>query len=239
MSPLAPPVVHANDRTTMPSSHRPPGAERGAASDATHATAEAETERATAADAPTVRDGAPRAAALWSQLHAELHRLAHGLLRSERADHTLQTTALVHEAWLRLGADESWGGRGRFLAAAARAMRCILVDHARAHNRHKRNGGRAAVSLDASGDHHGGPAATAFAIADAYGEVVDLLALDAALDRLAKSSELAARIVELRFFAGMSHEEIAAACGVSLRTVERNFRFARACLYRELSERSS
>jgi RNA polymerase sigma-70 factor (ECF subfamily) len=168
------------------------------------------------------------AAALWSQLHAELHRLAHALLRRERADHTLQTTALVHEAWLRLGADESWGGRGRFLAAAARAMRCILVDHARAHNRHKRNGGASPVPLDES-----------FAIADAYGEVVDLLALDVALDRLAATSELAARVVELRFFAGMSHEEIAAACGVSLRTVERNFRFARVCLYRELAEPTS
>jgi RNA polymerase sigma-70 factor, ECF subfamily len=239
MIPLARLLVHANDRTTMPPLHRPPAANRGSASDATLAAAGADTERAAAADAPTVRDDVPRAAALWSQLHAELHRLAHGLLRRERADHTLQTTALVHEAWLRLGADESWGGRGRFLAAAARAMRCILVDHARAHNRHKRSGGRTSVSLDASGDHHEGTTATAFAIADAYGQVVDLLALDAALDRLAESSELAARIVELRFFAGMSHEEIAAACGVSLRTVERNFRFARACLYRELSERSS
>lgn len=196
MTPLVGASVPVDDRTTMTPGDRPPR-----------------------------DDSTPRAAALWSQLHAELHRLAHGLLRRERPDHTLQTTALVHEAWLRLGSDESWGGRGRFLAAAARSMRCILVDHARAHGRHKRGGGATTTSLDER-----------FAVADVYGEAVDLLALDAALDRLAATHELGARIVELRFFAGMSHDEIAAACGVSLRTVERNFRLARACLYRELRE---
>jgi RNA polymerase sigma-70 factor (ECF subfamily) len=219
MMPLAAATVRAGDRATMAVSDRP--SERPGSS--TEATRDEPTTAGPDALAPP--DGTPRAAALWAQLHAELHRLAHGLLRRERADHTLQTTALVHEAWLRLGSDASWGGRGRFLGAAARAMRCILVDYARAHGRHKRGGGVAPLPLDER-----------FAVADAYGEAVDLLALDVALDRLAASSELAARIVELRFFAGMSHEEIAAACGVSLRTVERNFRLARACLYRELVE---
>lgn len=215
MTPLVVASVRANDGPIMTPGDRPPRDEP--------------LHRAMLATTVPVADDAvtPRAAALWSQLHAELHRLAHGLLRRERADHTLQTTALVHEAWLRLGGDESWGGRGRFLGAAARAMRCILVDHARAHGRAKRGGGLATTPLDER-----------FAVADAYGEVVDLLALDAALDRLAAGNELGARIVELRFFAGMSHEEIAAACGVSLRTVERNFRLARACLYRELREGS-
>lgn len=160
----------------------------------------------------------------WSMIYAELHGLAHGLMRRERGDHTLQTTALVHEAWLRVGDDPSWGSRGEFLAAAARAMRCILVDHARGRGRVKRNAGRTTEPLDD------------LAIADAYGEVVDLLALDAALDRLAERNELAARIVELRFFAGMAHAEIAAVCATPLRTVERTFRLARATLYRHLRE---
>lgn len=160
----------------------------------------------------------------WSTLYAELHGLAHGLMRRERGDHTLQTTALVHEAWMRVGDDPSWASRGEFLAAAARAMRCILVDHARTRGRVKRGGGQGTVPLDD------------LAIADAYGEVVDLLALDAALDRLAAKDELAARIVELRFFAGMAHDEIAAVSGVPLRSVERTFRLARAKLYRYLQD---
>jgi RNA polymerase sigma-70 factor, ECF subfamily len=160
----------------------------------------------------------------WSALYAELHGLAHGMMARERGDHTLQTTALVHEAWMRLGGATAWEDRGQFLAAAARSMRCILVDHARTRGRLKRSGTEPTASFEG------------LAIADIYGEAVDLLALDAALDRLATTSELAARIVELRFFAGMSHAEIAEACKLSKRTVERTFRLARAVLFRDLGE---
>ena len=156
----------------------------------------------------------------WHALYAELRGLAHALMRRERAEHTLQTTALVHEAWLRLGSDR-WEQRAQFMAAAARAMRCILMDHARGRGRAKRGGGQSS-------------SADVFAIADAYGELVDLLALDAALDRLAAVDEVAAQIVELRFFAGMNHDEVAAVCGISRRTVDRTFRLARAYLYEAL-----
>ncbi len=157
----------------------------------------------------------------WIALYAELRGLAHALMRGERKEHTLQTTALVHEAWLRIGSNR-WEQRGQFMAAAARAMRCILIDHARGRGRAKRGGGQE-------------PAADAFAIADAYGELVDLLALDAALDRLDAVDPLAAQIVELRFFAGMNHDEVAAVCGISRRTVDRTFRYARAYLYEALA----
>lgn len=157
----------------------------------------------------------------WLALYAELRGLAHALMRHERADHTLQTTALVHEAWLRLG-DARWEQRAHFMAAAARAMRCILTDHARGRGREKRGGGRERTDDVA-------------AIADAYGEIVDLLALDAALDRLAAVDEVAAQIVELRFFGGMNHDEVAAVCGISRRTVDRMFRLARAYLYEAMA----
>lgn len=157
-------------------------------------------------------------------LYAELRSLAHGMMRRERSEHTLQTTALVHEAWIRLGPGGGFENRHHFLGAAANAMRRILVEHARGRGREKRGGGADRVPLDEQ------------SLADLYAETVDLLALDAALDRLAARSELGARIIELRFFAGMSHDEIATACDVSLRTVERNFRFARAYLHRELDE---
>jgi RNA polymerase sigma-70 factor (ECF subfamily) len=163
----------------------------------------------------------------WAMLYTELHAVAHALMRRERVEHTLQTTALVHEAWMRVGTKPMWQDRAQFLAAAAHAMRRILVDHARTRGRQKRKAGDERVPLD-----H-------VCIADAYGEAVDLLALDAALDRLAAQNALGARVVELRFFAGMTHDEIAEACSVSLRTVERTFRFARAHLYRDLGEPSS
>ncbi|HET6584264.1 MAG TPA: ECF-type sigma factor [Nannocystaceae bacterium] len=169
----------------------------------------------------------PSDAERWAALYTELHAVAHALMRRERAEHTLQTTALVHEAWMRVGVNPMWQGRAQFLASAAKAMRRILVDHARMRGRQKRKTREERVPLD-----H-------VCIADAYGEAVDLLALDAALDRLADQNALGARIVELRFFAGMTHDEIAEACSVSLRTVERNFRFARAHLYRDLAEHST
>lgn len=159
-----------------------------------------------------------------SALYAELRSLAHGMMRRERGEHTLQTTALVHEAWLRLGPGGGWDSQHHFLGAAAHAMRRILVEHARGRGRAKRGGGEAHVPFDEP------------TIADAYGDAVDLLALDAALDRLAVRDERGARIVELRFFAGMSLPEIATLCDASLRTVERQFRFARAYLHRELGD---
>lgn len=164
----------------------------------------------------------------WATLYAELRAVAHGLMRRERAEHTLQTTALVHEAWLKLGADDLQH-RGQFMAAAARAMRCILTDHARGRARVKRGAGQVA-SADVS-EAEGG----ALAIADAYGELVDLLALDAALDQLAKIDELAAQIVELRFFGGLNHDEIASLWNISRRTVDRSFRLARAYLLEAMS----
>lgn len=157
-------------------------------------------------------------------LYAELRSLAHGMMRKERGEHTLQTTALVHEAWLRLGPDGQWDSRHHFLGAAAHAMRRILVEHARGRARDKRGGGATRIVFDEP------------SIADVYGDAVDLLALDAALDRLALRNEQGARIIELRFFAGMTLPEIAVACEMALRTVERNFRFARAYLHRELGE---
>jgi RNA polymerase sigma factor (TIGR02999 family) len=176
-----------------------------------------------------VSDSAPAAAPIpvleegerWIALYGELRSLAHALMRRERNEHTLQTTALVHEAWLRLGSDR-WEQRSQFMAAAARAMRCILMDHARARGRDKRGGGQK-------------PVGDVFAIADAYGELVDLLALDVALDRLGAVDEMAAQIVELRFFAGMNHDEIAALCRISRRTVDRMFRLARAYLFEAMT----
>lgn len=162
-----------------------------------------------------------------SALYTELRSLAHGMMRRERGGHTLQTTGLVHEAWMRLGPGGQWDSRHHFLGAAATAMRRILVEYARARGRDKRGGGAQVVSLDTSAD---------VSIAELYGQAVDLLALDGALDQLAARNELGARIIELRFFAGMSHDEIATACGVSLRTVERSFRFARAYLHNALSD---
>lgn len=159
----------------------------------------------------------------WSALYLELRALARAVMRREHDGHTLQTTALVHEAWMRLRGDPAWASRAHFLATAARTMRRVLVDHARAKGRQKRDGGDRPLEI-VGGD----------GLADLYTRAVDMLALDAALDRLAAQSELGARIVELRFFAGMSHPEIASVCGTSQRTVERTFRFARAYLYRDL-----
>jgi RNA polymerase sigma factor (TIGR02999 family) len=168
-----------------------------------------------------------RASDPWSALYIELRALARGVMQREHQGHTLQTTALVHEAWMRLRGDPAWASRAHFLATAARTMRRVLVDHARAKGRLKRDGGSDPL-----------PIVGGEGLADLYARAVDMLALDAALDRLAAHSELGARIVELRFFAGMAHPEIAEVCGVSQRTVERTFRLARAYLYRDLGDAS-
>jgi len=156
-------------------------------------------------------------------VYGELRRLAHYYLRSERPDHTLQSTALVHEAYLRLLSQEpnSLQNRAHFFAVASRLMRQILVDFARSHRAAKRNLGYT-LSLDE-------------AVAPAQSKDIDLVALDDALNKLLRLSERQSRIVELRFFGGLSIEETSQVLGVSPATVERDWTIARAWLHREIS----
>ncbi len=167
------------------------------------------------------RAGAGDAAAaeeLLRVVYGELRQLAAAALSRERAGHTLQPTALVNEAWLRLaGPSAGWSGRGHFFGAAGRAMRQVLVDHARARNAGKRGGGRASVELDES-------------LLAWESRALDLLALDEALAELSRVDERAVRIVELRFFAGLEMAEVARALELSLPTVERGWRMARLWL---------
>ena len=155
-------------------------------------------------------------------VHQELHRIARGCMRGERAGHSLQATALVYEAYLRLiGAQQvDWQNRVHFLAVSARLMRRILVDFARAKNYQKRGGGAQAVTLD-----------EALVVVEPGR---DLIAIDEALDALAKMDERKAKVVEMRFFGGLTVEETAAALGVSPDTVMRDWRLAKAWLMREL-----
>ena len=157
-------------------------------------------------------------------VYNELHQLAARKLRSERDGHTLSTTALVNEAWLELNKLNriQWQNRAHFLAVAAQAMRRILIDYAVGRNRQKRGGGQMPLHLD--GD--------MWAVAESRGE--DLLALDEALMRLGRLSERQARIVEYRFYGGMTVDETADALQVSPATVKREWATARAWLNREL-----
>ena len=158
-------------------------------------------------------------------LYDELRRMAAGQLRKERVDHTLQPTALVHEAWFKLvdQRNRDWQNRAHFLAIAATAMRRILVHHAEAVGAQKRGGDRDRVTLmDGPGE-----------VAGADG--LDVLALDEALERLAAWDARKAKVVEQRFFAGLQNAEIAEALGVNERTVERDWRMARAWLRKELA----
>jgi RNA polymerase sigma factor (TIGR02999 family) len=160
---------------------------------------------------------------LTELLYPELRRLARGRMRAERPGHTLQTTALVHEAYLRLvGADLEIESRAHFLALAARLMRRILVDHARGRERLKRGGGELLIPLSQAETVVDGPAS-------------EILALDAALAELRRKDERMARLVDLQLFGGLSYQELAAAVGVSEATVHRDLRMARAWLRRELS----
>lgn len=155
-------------------------------------------------------------------VYDELRRIASAYLRRERSDHTLQTTSLVHESYLRLvgQADLSWRNRAHFRAIAANTMRRVLVDHARARSAQKRGGGQRVALEDDAG------------ITSARS--VDVQAVDQALTRLAELDPQQARVVELRFFAGLSVEEAAAALGISTATVKRDWAMARAWLRREL-----
>jgi RNA polymerase sigma factor (TIGR02999 family) len=163
--------------------------------------------------------GDPQAAGqLLPLVYDELRRLAAQRLAQESPGQTLQATALVHEAYIRLiGGDPGrpWDGRGHFFAAAAEAMRRILVENARRKGRHKRGGGRRRVAL---GDH------------PAPDPQDYLLALDEALGRLADEDQLAARVVELRQFAGLGHEGVAAALGITVYVARQKWSYARAWL---------
>jgi RNA polymerase sigma-70 factor (ECF subfamily) len=159
-------------------------------------------------------------------IHEELHRLARLQMRGERENHTLQTTALVNEAFLRLVDLRRirWQARTHFLALSARLMRRILVDHARSRSYQKRGGGAANVTLDE-------------ALVASPERGVDLVALDDALEDLARVDARKSQVVELRFFGGLSVEETAEALKVSPETVTRDWRLAKVWLLREISDR--
>jgi RNA polymerase sigma factor (TIGR02999 family) len=179
-----------------------------------------------------IEEGDPHAAEqLLPLVYDELRKLAAHKLAHEKPGQTLDPTGLVHEAYLRLvvspgrqsgEAQQHWAGRGHFFAAAAEAMRRILIDQARRKQRQRHGGGRQRVDL-----HEG------FAAPQAPPE--NLLALDDALDRLQQADSTAAQLVKLRYFAGLTMEQAAAALGLSLRAAERNWTYARTWLHRELS----
>jgi len=175
-------------------------------------------ERASAGDA-----GAR--ATLFDVLYRELRRVAEAAMRDERADHTLQPTALVHEAFLRLAGDQGrFESRAHFLGVAAGAMRRVLVDHARGRNAQKRGSGATLVTVDDLDD-----------LPQPSVDDLDLVVLDDALSRLTALDARQGQIVELRFFGGLSVEETAAVVGVSERTVKREWQLSRAWLRREIA----
>jgi RNA polymerase sigma factor (TIGR02999 family) len=172
-----------------------------------------------------IRDGSPSAEARLAVLvYDELHRIATRYMRKERPDHSLQATVLVDDAYLRLVHQEerNWQNRSHFFAVAAQIMRRILIDHARGRQAHKRGGGRAIASLDD-------------VVVISEDKCEELIAVDEALTHLAERDPRLSRIVEMRFFAGLTEEEIAEALGISARTVKRDWRVAKAWLYGELS----
>ena len=163
---------------------------------------------------------AESAGEVFARLYSELRRMAAQMLASERPGHTLQPTALIHELYLRLGAGESpdWRGRTHFFAVAAKPLRRIRIDHARARPAVRRGGHEPKVPVDLAGD-IGAPCS-----------YDDLLIIDQALTKLGQTEERAARVTELRFFGGLDEREIAGELGVSEITVKRDWKFARAWL---------
>ena len=169
--------------------------------------------------------GTDAAARLWPLVYDELRRLAASYLQRERPDHTLQPTALVHEAYLRL-IDQSrvdWKNRAHFCAVASDMMRRILVDHARKHQAVKRGGGQTRISLDE-------------AVSFPQDVEIDVLAVDEALLDLARLDPQQGRLVELRFFGGLTLDETAEVMGISRSTVQREWNMAKAWLYNQLSK---
>jgi RNA polymerase sigma factor (TIGR02999 family) len=177
---------------------------------------------------PSNKPAAP--SELFPLMYGELRKVARRYLGRERQNHTLQPTALVHEAWMKLQHERGaqWQGRTHGLALAAQAMRRLLVDHGRHQKRQKRGGGQANVGIDDLLK-----AATTSGL-----PVEDLLTIEAAITRLEAVDPRAAQVVELRFFSGMSVPEVAEHLHVSARTVEADWTHARAWLKRELSQRS-
>jgi len=180
-------------------------------------------ENVTALLAELTRGNPEAADKLVPLVYDELKRLARGYMRHERPDHTLQTTALVHEAYLRLVRQRSmsWQGRAHFFGIAAQLMRRILIDHARGHLRARRGGAKEVLPLEE---------ALVFSPERSY----QLVKLDEALERLSKLDARQGKIVELRFFGGMSTEETAELLGTSPRTVKRDWALAKAWLHGEL-----
>lgn len=166
--------------------------------------------------------------ALMPVVYSELHRLARSYLQRERPDHTLQSTALVNEAYVRLIGQNlpQWQNRAHFFGVAAQLMRQILVDYARSHRADKRGGGAFKLTL---GD----------AVEQAQPIDIDLVALDDALKTLADIDPQQSRIVELKFFAGLTNEDASEILGISTSTVKRDWVTARAWLFRELDRRAS
>lgn len=179
-------------------------------------------------DGATTPDGEqrPAGADLLAAVYEQLRALARRKLRSERRDHTLQATALVHEAYLRLEGDDAagWDNAGHFYIAASEAMRRILIEHARARGRVKRS--RVLIAVADVDD-----------LIDS-GSSEDILALEEAIERVAARDARAAQIVRLRFYAGLSIEETASALAISPRTVKRDWTFARAWLFKDLKRSS-
>jgi len=177
-----------------------------------------------------IEQGDPRAAErLLPLVYDELRRLAAQRLAQEKPGQTLQPTALVHEAYLRLvgsGTPPRWNGCGHFFAAAAEAMRRILIEQARRKGRLKRGGSRRREPADLDALEVGGPAQ-------------DVLALHEALERLAAHDPVKAKLVEMRFFAGLTVEQAAECLGISPKTAERSWRYARAWLYTAMAEPDS
>jgi RNA polymerase sigma-70 factor (ECF subfamily) len=165
------------------------------------------------------------ASKLMPLVYNELRRLARGYMRRERPDHTLQATALVHEAYLKLVKQRSvdWQGRSHFFGIAAQLMRRILIDHARGHLREKRGGAQEVLPLDE-------------ALVFSPRQSAELVRLDEALERLAKLDPRQSKIVELRFFGGLSVEETAGFLGISPKTVKRDWSMAKAWLRSELRQ---
>jgi RNA polymerase sigma factor (TIGR02999 family) len=177
-----------------------------------------------------VSEGDPAALEkLMRTVYDELHSLAARRMRGERAGHTLQPTALVNEAYVRLLSreDVSWQGKGHFFRAAADAMRKILIDYSRGRNAAKRGGGKAALSIASVAD--------ALEAQNSGG----LLVLDAAIERLANAHARAAEVVRLKFYAGLGDADVALAIGASERSVRREWSFARAWLHDSLESENA